>query len=258
MSRLHRDAARIVPGGKGVRQNREVFPFMGQITVTDILLRIFGAVLVGFLVGAQRARTSHPAGIRTHILVALGSCVVMVTSCIMYVETIEIFGTSPSDPARLGAQVINGIGFLGAGAILREGFTVRGLTTAASVWVVACLGLAVGMGYYLLTAIGTGVSFVTLIAFDGVQDRIRKKRSAELDLQLECEDIGDLMVELTHLSEVHLAALTDLAFGRTQHNTYVISFRVQLPANSHEKDMNVFQQQVAAIPGLIRMEQHRE
>ena len=59
--------------------------------------------------------------------------------------------TTPSDPARLGAQVINGIGFLGAGAILREGFTVRGLTTAASVWVVACLGLSVGMGYYVLT-----------------------------------------------------------------------------------------------------------
>ena len=124
---------------------------MGKITVVDIVLRLLGAVIVGFAVGAQRARTSHPAGIRTHILVALGSCVVMVTSCIMYEQTIAVFGTTPSDPARLGAQVINGIGFLGAGAILREGFTVRGLTTAASVWVVACLGLSVGMGYYVLT-----------------------------------------------------------------------------------------------------------
>lgn len=98
---------------------------MGKITVVDIVLRLLGAVIVGFAVGAQRARTSHPAGIRTHILVALGSCVVMVTSCIMYEQTIAVFGTTPSDPARLGAQVINGIGFLGAGAILREGFTVR-------------------------------------------------------------------------------------------------------------------------------------
>ena len=231
---------------------------MGQITIADIVLRLLGAVAVGFFVGAQRARTSHPAGIRTHILVALGSCVVMITSCIMYVKKIELFGTSPSDPARLGAQVINGIGFLGAGAILREGFTVRGLTTAASVWVVACLGLAVGMGYYLLTALGTVVSFITLIAFDGIQDRIRKNRSTELDFQIECEHIGDLMVELTHLSEVHLVSMTDLAFDRTKHNTYVISFHVRLPASSHEKEMNAFQQQVAAIPGLIRMEQHRE
>ena len=142
----------------------EVYRHMGQVTILDIILLLLGAVVVGFAVGAQRAHTSHPAGIRTHILVALGSCVVMITSCIMYMQTIELFGTSPSDPARLGAQVINGIGFLGAGAILREGFTVRGLTTAASVWVVACLGLAVGMGYYVLTALGTVVSFVTLVA----------------------------------------------------------------------------------------------
>ena len=70
--------------------------------MVDIVLRLLGAVIVGFAVGAQRARTSHPAGIRTHILVALGSCVVMVTSCIMYEQTIAVFGSTPSDPARLG------------------------------------------------------------------------------------------------------------------------------------------------------------
>lgn len=172
---------------------------MGKITVVDIVLRLLGAVIVGFAVGAQRARTSHPAGIRTHILVALGSCVVMVTSCIMYEQTIAVFGTTPSDPARLGAQVINGIGFLGAGAILREGFTVRGLTTAASVWVVACLGLSVGMGYYVLTAVGTVIAFVTLVAFDGIQEKIRTRRRPELDLQIECDHMGDIMVELSHL-----------------------------------------------------------
>ena len=160
---------------------------MGKITVLDIVLRLLGAVIVGFAVGAQRARTSHPAGIRTHILVALGSCVVMVTSCILYEQTIAVFGTTPSDPARLGAQVINGIGFLGAGAILREGFTVRGLTTAASVWVVACLGLSVGMGYYVLTAVGTVIAFVTLVAFDGIQEKIRTRSRSELDLQIECD-----------------------------------------------------------------------
>lgn len=73
---------------------------MGKITVVDIVLRLLGAVIVGFAVGAQRARTSHPAGIRTHILVALGSCVVMVTSCIMYEQTIAVFGTTPSEPRR--------------------------------------------------------------------------------------------------------------------------------------------------------------
>ena len=200
---------------------------MGKITVVDIVLRLLGAVIVGFAVGAQRARTSHPAGIRTHILVALGSCVVMVTSCILYEQTIAVFGTTPSDPARLGAQVINGIGFLGAGAILREGFTVRGLTTAASVWVVACLGLSVGMGYYVLTAVGTVIAFVTLVAFDGIQDKIRTRRRPELDLQ-------------SHLAERHFAKLLNLSFGRTPHNTYIISFRASFPPHGYESAQNAF------------------
>ena len=199
---------------------------MGKITVVDIVLRLLGAVIVGFAVGAQRARTSHPAGIRTHILVALGSCVVMVTSCIMYEQTIAVFGTTPSDPARLGAQVINGIGFLGAGAILREGFTVRGLTTAASVWVVACLGLSVGMGYYVLTAVGTVIAFVTLVAFDGIQEKIRTRRRPELNL----------------------------SFGRTPHNTYIISFRASFPPHGYESAQNAFCQELAGISGMIRME----
>ena len=214
---------------------------MGKITVVDIVLRLLGAVIVGFAVGAQRARTSHPAGIRTHILVALGSCVVMVTSCILYEQTIAVFGTTPSDPARLGAQVINGIGFLGAGAILREGFTVRGLTTAASVWVVACLGLSVGMGYYVLTAVGTVIAFVTLVAFDGIQEKIRAS-----------------MVELSHLAERHFAKLLDLSFSRTPHNTYIISFRASFPPNGYESAQNAFRQELAGVSGMIRMENHND
>ena len=227
---------------------------MGKITVVDIVLRLLGAVIVGFAVGAQRARTSHPAGIRTHILVALGSCVVMVTSCILYEQTIAVFGTTPSDPARLGAQVINGIGFLGAGAILREGFTVRGLTTA----VVACLGLSVGMGYYVLTAVGTVIAFVTLVAFDGIQEKIRTRSRSELDLQIECDHMGDIMVELSRLAERHFAKLLDLSFSRTPHNTYIISFRASFPPNGYESAQNAFRQELAGVSGMIRMENHND
>ena len=185
---------------------------MGKITVVDIVLRLLGAVIVGFAVGAQRARTSHPAGIRTHILVALGSCVVMVTSCIMYEQTIAVFGTTPSDPARLGAQVINGIGFLGAGAILREGFTVRGLTTAASVGVVACLGLSVGMEIrYVLTAVGTVIAFVTLVAFDGIQEKIRTRRRPAAGIcRSNVTTWATSWCELSHLAERHFAKLLNL------------------------------------------------
>ena len=93
---------------------------MGKITVVEIILRLLASAGVGFALGIQRARSSHPAGVRTHTLVAFGSCVVMITSCIMYYQTVSVYGATPSDPARLGAQVINGIGFLGAGVIMRE------------------------------------------------------------------------------------------------------------------------------------------
>ena len=232
---------------------------MGKLTTLEIILRLMGAVVVGFAVGAQRARTSHPAGIRTHILVALGSCVVMVTSCIMYEQTIAVFGTTPSDPARLGAQVINGIGFLGAGTILVTGRQeVKGLTTAAGLWASACMGLSVGMGYYVLTAVGTVIAFVTLTVFDGIQEKIRTKSRPEMDMQIECEHMGDLMVELSHLAERHFAKLLNLSFGRTPHNTYVISFRANFPPKGYEAAQNQFRQELASVPGLIRMENHKE
>ena len=159
----------------------------------------------------------------------------MVTSCILYEQTIAVFGTTPSDPARLGAQVINGIGFLGAGAILREGFTVRGLTTAASVWVVACLGLSVGMGYYVLTAVGTVIAFVTLVAFDGIQEKIRTRSRSELDLQIECDHMGDIMVELSRLAERHFAKLLRSVLQQNSALTPISSASVQA---FHRTDMS--------------------
>jgi len=129
-----------------------------QLTVLTIF-RIIIAALFGGFIGYEREQSHRPAGFRTHILVAVGSALVMLTS-------VYIFGAyegrTNMDPARLGAQVISGIGFLGAGTILREGFSIKGLTTAASLWAVSCIGLAVGMGYYSGALIATVVIYVTL------------------------------------------------------------------------------------------------
>ena len=169
---------------------------MGKITVVDIVLRLLGAVIVGFAVGAQRARTSHPAGIRTHILVALGSCVVMVTSCIMYEQTIAVFGTTPSDPARLGAQVINGVGFLGAGTILVTGRReVKGLTTAAGLWASACMGLAIGAGFYECVFLGTVLIFLSM-RYLPIVENMMVEHAPFLNIYVEFESldhIGDVI-----------------------------------------------------------------
>ena len=172
---------------------------MGKITVVDIVLRLLGAVIVGFAVGAQRARTSHPAGIRTHILVALGSCVVMVTSCIMYEQTIAVFGTTPSDPARLGAQVINGIGFLGAGTILVTGRQqVKGLTTAAGLWASACTGLAVGAGFYECVLLGFLLILLTNRLLPFVEDAIiESARNMNIYVEFQTLDnLGDIIARI--------------------------------------------------------------
>ena len=170
----------------------------------------------------------------------------------------SVYGATPSDPARLGAQVINGIGFLGAGAILREGFSVRGLTTAASVWMAACVGLATGMGYYALAFIATVMSLIVLVAFDGIQQRLRTRHRPEMEIQLECETMGDVMVELNRQADHLFITLLNLSFGRTQHNTYLVSFRANFPNKDFEKAQHEFLQELAAVPGILRMENHQD
>lgn len=126
-----------------------------HITEYEIALRLFLACVFGGIVGFERERNDSPAGFRTHILVSLGSALIMVLSMYGFSD----FDSGNKDPARLAAQVVSGIGFLGAGTILRDKTSVRGLTTAASLWVVAAIGLASGAGFYF------SAFFVTLLVF---------------------------------------------------------------------------------------------
>ncbi|MEG1550961.1 MAG: MgtC/SapB family protein [Oscillospiraceae bacterium] len=125
----------------------------------DAILKLSLAALFSGFIGYEREHSHRPAGFRTHILVAVGSALVMLTS--VYI-TQKYSGTMAIDPTRMSAQVISGIGFLGAGTILREGFSVKGLTTAASLWAVSCIGIAVGAGFIGGAVIATIVIYVTL------------------------------------------------------------------------------------------------
>ena len=129
------------------------------MTLGDIALRLLAAALLGGFVGIERENKKRAAGLRTHVLVTLGSSLVMVLSEYLF---LEYRGLTNIDPARLGAQVISGIGFLGAGTIIKQGVSVRGLTTAASLWAVACIGLAAGSGFYAAAVIAAAIVFITL------------------------------------------------------------------------------------------------
>lgn len=139
----------------------EVLENFGQLALACVL---------GGMIGYERQSRRKSAGLRTNILVCLGSCLIMMMSYEIYKQ---VEGMTNADPARLGAQVVSGIGFLGAGAIMKEGLSVTGLTTAACLWVVACVGLAVGAGFYV-EAIMTTV-FVVIVV--GVLSHFELKKS---------------------------------------------------------------------------------
>jgi putative Mg2+ transporter-C (MgtC) family protein len=137
------------------------------MNIETTMLRLVLALLCGGALGIERGRKRRPAGFRTYMLVCLGAALVMMTN-----EYISVtYGTS--DVARMGAQVISGIGFLGAGTIIVTGHNrVRGLTTAAGLWAAACIGLAIGIGYYAGAIIGCAMIFVAMAALHNLDERV--------------------------------------------------------------------------------------
>lgn len=135
-----------------------------MISTGEMILRLVVSVLLGAAVGYERERDNQPAGLRTHMILVLGACLAMILS-------INIGAKHGTDPARLAAQVIAGIGFLGAGAILRYGFNVKGLTTAATLWTMAIVGMAVGYGYYLISVVTTALMLIILSVVNIIEHR---------------------------------------------------------------------------------------
>ncbi len=132
------------------------------MTDAEVFLRLLLAALFGGLVGWEREIAGRAAGFRTHILVSMGAALVMLTS----IELFRQYGERTDvDPTRMAAQVVSGIGFLGAGTIIRSGTAVRGLTTAASLWVVAAVGMAAGCGFWKAAAMATALVLVGLAFF---------------------------------------------------------------------------------------------
>lgn len=134
-----------------------------QITLGGSLFRLFLSMLLGVLVGAERKRKGQIAGIRTFALISMGACLAMILS--IYVPQ-AYFGLKNGDPGRIAAQVITGIGFIGGGAMIQMKGSVRGLTTAAGIWMTAIIGMAVGVGMYLCAAGATLLCLLVLVAFE--------------------------------------------------------------------------------------------
>jgi putative Mg2+ transporter-C (MgtC) family protein len=138
-----------------------------------ILLRVLGAVAIGAVIGFERTFHGRPAGFRTHALVCLASAILMIVT-VYQVEwmTVAPVDTIRTDPTRMAQGIMTGIGFLGAGVIFKEGLTVRGLTTAASIWVTAAIGILVGIGFWYVALLGTLATLAILALFRFIESRL--------------------------------------------------------------------------------------
>ena len=213
-----------------------------------IALRLLCAMIVGTLIGLEREYTHRPAGLRTHILVALGACVVSILGESLFTHY-HALGASP-DPARLSAQVITGVGFLGAGTIMKEGVNVKGLTTAASVWAVACLGIATGFGYYVLALMGMLFTFVTLTIFEALQRKLVHSRSVEDHYLVIAEDVEAALKSIHTAANSPKISLFDLHV-HSQDGVYRITFRAWFVGRRSEMYHTAFFAAMAKAESII-------
>ncbi|MBO7403665.1 MAG: MgtC/SapB family protein [Clostridia bacterium] len=171
-----------------------IFDYLKEFNMVSVLLRLFLAVIVGGIIGFERGRHGSAAGFRTHILVCVGAT--MTSLCSLYASlSLQL----PGDIFRLSAQVISGIGFLGAGIILvRNNSTVAGLTTAAGMWVTATIGLALGYGFYSGALIGTVicVSTTTLLT------RLERKTKQSIHFYAEIQSSGNVQRVLDEVESI--------------------------------------------------------
>jgi putative Mg2+ transporter-C (MgtC) family protein len=180
-----------------------------ELNWISLILRTVLSVLIGGILGVQRGKLNRPAGFRTHMLVCFGSALVMMTNQFVY----QTFGVS--DPVRLGAQVISGIGFLGAGSIIMNGRNqVKGITTAAGLWASACCGLAAGIGFYS-GALAAGVMIYLILAVAHRFDTRIAEHSALVTLYLEFDKTRPLSVFLTMLRS-NAVTVSDLQIRKTK------------------------------------------
>ncbi|MEG0292906.1 MgtC/SapB family protein [Enterococcus sp.] len=176
------------------------------LSTSVILFRLILAIFVGGVIGSERENKNSPAGFKTHILVCVGTTVISLITIEMLNESIylanETNGAVKFDLARLGAQAITGIGFLGAGTIMHSKGLVRGLTTAATLWVVAIIGLAGGMGYYRIAFLGTMSIFTTLVILKEFQKKYITRPKID-SFEIYFEDEEKIMSHIESYFESH-------------------------------------------------------
>lgn len=217
----------------------------------EVIIRILLAALAGGLIGLEREKHGRPAGLRTHLLVTVGSCLMMVVSEAFFIKYGDVPGTSVVrlDPARIAAQIVTGIGFLGAGVILKEGISVRGLTTAACLWLVAGIGMSIGMGLYFPAILSTVLALLSLMFLKKLEPFIGKDRYLKLSVlafnrEAFCDDLEALFAEMK-LRVSDLEMVTDLEHDEVRIDVVV--------TNHHRRIGKKMTAAISKMPGVKKV-----
>lgn len=220
-----------------------------QISEYEIVFRLFLACVLGGIVGFERERSDSKAGFRTHILVTLGSALIMILSIYAFDE----FHAVTKDPARLAAQVVSGIGFLGAGTILRDKNSIKGLTTAACLWVVAAIGLAVGAGFYISAICVTFLVFLIL------------ERVVELCFFRKCQSLtivtmpeGPKIRDINNVIEQNGIARANISVNFTKDDDGRTTFEYRLRTPFRKLNWDRFIEDIQLIEGIESVEQGKD
>ena len=194
-----------------------------MIASKTILLRLFVACLCGAFIGVERERHGRAAGLRTHLLVSLGAATIMIMSLMIpefYLHANDSSSIIRSDPARIAAQIVTGIGFLGAGAIIQTKRLIRGLTTAACLWMAASIGMAAGMGMFFLAVTATVFSLLTLYVLKWLEYILPKDHYYSLELQ--CRYYPEALENIKRILTENDVKLIRLNFSHDKKNALLI------------------------------------
>jgi putative Mg2+ transporter-C (MgtC) family protein len=195
----------------------------------DLSLRLVAAAALGLAIGFEREIHGHPAGLRTHMLVAVGSGLFTVLSAYGFNgvgATAIPTTTAQIDPTRIAAQIVSGIGFLGAGAILKDGIVIRGLTTAASLWATAAVGMAAGAGEYIIGGVATATILVSLWPINALAERLHGSAVPGVQLRLSMDRL-EALGEVTGVLVKHRLEIGQISTQRLGKNEYRADLEVR-------------------------------
>lgn len=212
----------------------------------ECVVRLAIATGMGATIGLERERKKQPAGFRTHTIICVATTLIMILSH-------KIAGDR-FDPGRIAAQVVSGIGFLGAGAIMRMGPNVKGLTTAATIWTVAALGLAIGAGLYFEAVVVWAILFAALYLFSKFEKRFLATKAGENTLSVSAMDTPGVVGRLTEVLDQYQAKMISIAINRNAAEGKIeIITQLVIPK---ETNLQVIVAGLQEVPGMQEIEFH--